>query len=138
MCSSSGFNLFECCFTLPYEFRVSVQGPVSLYWRMGDGGRAGEVEKNHVLKKFLKNYSIIFSTYFASPYKSFEDIFSENLEEKKNMYKISHNFVFQRFLRYFEVCSRGDLVKFLEVCSSGVLEEISLLTISWFFLVFMK
>ena len=37
-------------------------------------------------------------------------------------------FFFQGFLRFFEVCSSGDLVNFLEVCSSGVLEEISLLS----------
>ena len=54
---------------------------------------------------------------------------------EKNSKKIKIKFVqkfrtifFQRFLRFFDVCSRVDLVNFLEVFSSGVLEEISLFT----------
>ena len=41
------------------------------------------------------------------------------------MSKISHNFFFQQFLRFFEVCRSGDLVNFLKVCGSAVLEEVN-------------
>ena len=39
------------------------------------------------------------------------------------MKKISHNFFFQRFFGFFEVSTRGDLVDFFRVSTSGVLEE---------------
>ena len=51
-----------------------------------------------------------------------------------NLSKNVEQLFFQQFLQFFEVCSRGNLS---EVCSN-VLEEISLFTISRFFLVFFE
>ena len=52
---------------------------------------------------FLKNYSIHFSSCFASPLKSFKDIIWEKLEKNQKKLiceKISNNFFFQRFFRF--------------------------------------
>ena len=93
--------------------------------------------------RYFKDFSKTIRYFFlvvSRPLRRVLKTFSEKNSKKKNKFikKIRTIFFFQRFLRFFEVCSRGDLVDFLEVCSSGVLEETSLMTISSFFFVFMK
>merc|ERR1712243_531587 len=57
--------------------------------------------------------------------------FSEKNSKKIKIFKFVKKFrttFFQQFLQFFEVCSSGNLVNCSEVCSRGVLEEISLLS----------
>ena len=85
---------------------------------------------------YFKNISKTIQYFFlvvSRPLRRVLKTFSEKNSKKIKILKFVKKFrtiFFQRFLRFFEVCSSGDLVNFLEVCSSGVLEEISLLTIS--------
>ena len=85
-------------------------------------------QKKRRFRKYLRNYSTTFPDCFCAQQKSFKDIFRNvpNWKHRKFVYvKNFEQFFLSAISRFFEVCSRGDLVNFLEVCSS-VMEEISL------------
>ena len=56
------------------------------------------------------------------PSKVFKTFFEKKLKKIKFVFfvKTFEQFFFQRFFRFFEVCSSGDLVDFLGVCSIGM------------------
>ena len=85
---------------------------------------------------YLKNFSktiryffLVVSRPLRRVFKTFSEKNSKKIKKIKFFKKFRTTF-FSAISRFFEICCRGDLVNFLEVCSSGVLEEISLLTIS--------
>ena len=101
-----------------------------------DGGgwwMDGQLKSKKIL--YFKNFSNTIRYFFlvvSRPLRRVFKTFSWISSKKNKIFMIFFKFrtiFFQRFLRFFEVCSSGNLVNFLEVCSSGVLEEISLLTI---------
>ena len=67
----------------PYSSLRGSRPETNLYRRMvvDGGGRARVVEKKHVFREYLKNYSILFPNCFASPQKRFQDIFCEKLKK---------------------------------------------------------
>ena len=89
-----------------------------------DGGRARESKKKHDFREFLENYSIIFLTVSRPLRRVFKTVFVKNSKKIKKTFFFSKyfaQFFFQRFSRFFQVCTSGVLVDFLEVCTSGVL-----------------
>ena len=82
-------------------------------------------------KVYFSNITRYFFLLVSLPLRRVLKTFSEKNSKKIKNFKFVQKFrtiFFQRFLRFFDVCSRVDLVNFLEVFSSGVLEEISLFT----------
>ena len=60
--------------------------------------------KNHVFRRYLKNYSIFFSDSFCFPWKTFKNIFTEKLKKKNKFKKVKKftSFFFSDLLRFFE------------------------------------
>ena len=85
---------------------------------------------------YFQNISKTMGYFFlvvSRPLRRVLQTFSDKNSKKIQFLFFSKNFeqfFFQRFCRNFEVYSRGDLVDFLGVCSSGFLERISILTVS--------
>merc|ERR1711954_616405 len=83
--------------------------------------------------KYFKNFSKTTRYFFlvvSRPLRRVFKTFSEKNSKTKRIFIFFKKFrttFFQRFCRFFEVCSSGDLVDFLGVCSGGVLEGISIL-----------
>ena len=99
---------------------------------MDDGWVDGQAKSIKItyFENFLKTTRYFFQI-VSRPLRRVFKTFSEKNSKKIKKIKFVQKFrtiFFQRFLRFFDVCSRVDLVNFLEVFSSGVLEEISLFT----------
>ena len=78
-------------------------------------------------RNFSKDSHIFFLNLFCPLRTDFKTSFVKISKFLKNL-KLSKKFrtiFFSEIFRYFEVCSRGDLVVFLGLCSSGDLERIS-------------
>ena len=85
-----------------------------------------------MLKIFQKLFDIFFWL-FLCPLEEFLRHFLRKTRKKiKFLFYVKNfaHFFFQHFFCFFEVCSSSDLVKFLKVSSSGVLEVVLILTIS--------
>ena len=74
-----------------------------------------------------KNKKYFFMVVFAPPSRVFNTTFVKisKVFKKIKISKYFEQLFFPRFFRFFEVCSSGDLVDFLDVSSAGDLEGIS-------------
>ena len=95
------------------------------------GGQA-KSKKIMYFKNFSKTIRYFFLVVSRPLRKVFKTFSAKNSKKNKNfiLSKKFRTIFFSAISRFFEVCRSGDLVNFLEVSRSGVLEEISLLTIS--------
>ena len=88
-----------------------------------------EVEKNMFFGNISKTTQYFFLV-VSRPLRRLFKTFSVKNSKNSKFFIFCKKFrtiFFQRFFRFFEVCSSGDLVNFLEVCSSGVLYGIPIL-----------